>query len=272
LLAEISIAREGNEQVLRRVRQNAECVKLERAEARRQLKDLARRFDATAKAERERLVLFAEMQLNSGLQSLEASLRTSDKETLQRKAESRLEKRLRDTVHAIEKETDGALAKLAGAERNPPARLTVWERLSLHPRIEVGELPVIEASGGQQALGAMIGAGIGTLLLPGFGTGAGLAVGGWVARMLGETEPDYCAPFCDAARKQWEAAARRVLDVMQAQYDARVARVKTRVNEADEADDKRTTSLAVEVRQREALAALLDQCRHQLETGLPTLN
>jgi hypothetical protein len=272
LLAEISLAREENEQVLRRIRENAERVTRDRAEARRQLQDLAQRFDATAKVERERLVLFAETKLSLGLQRLEAFLRTSGKESLRQKAGSRFEEQLRDTVRAIEKETDGALAKLAGFGCNPPAGLTIWERLSLDAQIEVGELPVIEASGGQKALGAIIGAGLRTLLLPGFGTGAGLALGRWIARMLWKTEPNYGTAFCDAARKHWEPAGRRVLDLLQAQYDARVARVKTRVEQADEADNQSTKSLAMETGQREALSAALDQCRHQLETGLSTPN
>jgi hypothetical protein len=272
LLAEVGFAGDRNEHVLHRIREDADQLERDRAEERRQLEYLAQRFDATAKMERDRLVLFAETQLRLGLQRLDAMLRTSDKETLQRNAAKRFEERLFEAMGAIEREADGALVKLAGCGCNPPARMAISERLSLDARIQVGDLPVIEASVGQKVAGGVIGAGLGTLLWPGLGTWAGFKVGKWIARKLGETEPDYGAAFCDAARRQWEPATKRVLDVLQAQYDARVTRVKARVQIADQADNRRTKSLAIEMAQREALTVFMEKCRHHLGAGLATSN
>jgi GTPase SAR1 family protein len=272
LLSEISVAGEDNDQVLGRIRDDAKQLERDRAEERERLQHLSERFDTTVKLERDRLVLYAEAKLRSGLQQLEGSMRHGGKESVKQNGARLFEERLHEAVTTIEREADQALAKMVNPETDPPARLAIWERLSLDARVEVGDLPVIEASGGQQVWGAVIGAGLGTLLLPGFGTGAGLSLGRWIAQKLGETEPDYGATFCDLARTKWEPLACRAIDIMRAQYDARTYRTKARLQKADEADNQRTKSLATEMEQRDALKKFIDQCRHQLEAGLATAN
>jgi tRNA U34 5-carboxymethylaminomethyl modifying GTPase MnmE/TrmE len=274
LLAEVRSIRGRNSEILEKIRDNATQVERERAEYRNRLQELRRRHSAAAAVCREHMTSVARQELDKNLESLISFwFRGESKDRLEANASRWYQERLFGAVRSIEKAADAALAELAGDVLRRPDPLTLSERALLDARIDVGDLPLLNASPQAIGLGVGIGAAAGTFLIPipGVGTAAGAFVGGWLANLFGSTEPDYVTAYTAQVRPKWGEQSCEVLAALQGQLDARLNELQQQIDkrlqqvQARIRAEGRAHPLDAEIRQREALETALVRSQREVQ-------
>jgi len=265
---ELRKAQERNSHVLKRLRADAAQVEREREGLRRDLQELARRFNADARLRCAGACTAAQKTLDTNLDLLVTGwFGNESKERLAARASEWYQKKLMDAVRDVEKEGTKELLLLAGDHLGRPEPLTVREKMIRAAQLDVGELPTIAASSSDTAKWAVVGGIVGGIFGtvfggPGAGTAGGAALGAWLAREFGQKEADYVAAYSAKAREQWAEDTRNVLEYLHSEFDTRVAELKQRIDQRLE--EVRPQSSPVEVSRREALEGVLAQCEQEI--------
>lgn len=267
LLYEVREAREKNQDLLRQIREDGSRVEQERKEVIGKLREQKRRFETTAKVSRERVSLSAQQELSQRLEKLSGGFNGGTKERLEAEASRSYEERLSEAVRKIEKDGHAALLRLAGENLRRPEPLTIRERMILNSRLNVGPLPMVEASNSAVTWGLGTGATLGTFVLPVVGTVVGAILGGLLAAIIGQKQPDYVAAYKAQANTKWADDAKTAVRILEEQYDARVAEMRRLIAERLRVNDSAPglQSIKNETRQREALDAALGDCEGLLQ-------
>lgn len=265
--AVLRAVRARNFEILTRLRADARRVEEDRSARRQAICTLARRFDTEARSRRERREALASAEVDERLDVLTSVwFKDEDKSSLEANANRWYQERLSEAIRKIEKGADGDLLTLAGQELRRADPMTVGQRMALDSRLDVGELPMLDASGNLVAGSGFAGAFLGQLLIPipVVGAVAGAIAGSVLGGIFGQREPDYVAAYSAQAKEKWAVSARQIQATLRAQFDARIAQLRAQIDERIAVVSAPGWSASEELARRERLERGLERCEAAL--------